>query len=121
MSYVKGKDNVRDAGKTTEALKTEQLQSIVGEFRAKQGYAAPIIIVGDSESDLKAAMKLGLFFVGFGADEKKRSRLQKAGVQIVITDFGALPDIVEQRILRPPANDLAVRTMKPDNNPRPKL
>lgn len=110
--YIRGKDNARDAGKKNADLKAEQLQSIVAAFRAEQEQKgnkdAAVIVIGDSEADEKAAEKLGLFFVGFAVNEKKRAALERAGVKTFVTDFGDVPDLVD-RLIRPPANDLTPR------------
>ena len=104
-AYLRGKNNERDAGKKNTDLKAEQLQSIVEEFRRAQGNdKAPVIVIGDSEADAKAAEKDGLYFVGFATDDHKKDALVKAGVKDIVTDFGDVPDLVD-RLIRPPAND----------------
>jgi len=114
--YRRGKDNDRDAGKDSATLKAEQLRDIVARFRADAGdMDAPVVVIGDSAADAEAAAAQGLLFVGFAATEKKRQRLEAAGVTGFITDFGELPDLAE-RLIRPPANDDAPR-QKPA--PRP--
>lgn len=94
-AYRRGKDSIRDAGKTSATLKTEQLSSLVAQFR-KDGGAddACIIVVGDAVSDFRAASALGLQFIGFGDTEIKRRRLQGAGVQTVIRDMKSLPGTI---------------------------
>lgn len=108
--YMRGKDNARDAGKKNPELKEEQLRAIVEAFREDQkakGNSAPaVIVIGDSEADEKAAEKLGLFFVGFAVNDKKRDALSKAGVKTFVSDFGQVPDLID-RLMRPPANDPA--------------
>lgn len=104
-AYIRGKDNVRDAGKNNTALKAEQLRSIVAAFRQAQGNpSAPVIVVGDSEADAKAAEREGLHFIGFATDAHKKEALVNAGVKAIVTDFGDVPDLVDRLIL-PPAND----------------
>lgn len=116
--YIRGKDNVRDAGKKNAELKSEQLASILAAYRADQGFDAPIVIVGDSETDARAAAKLGLLFVGFAANDKKKAELESAGVKNIVQDFGDLPDLVD-RLMSPPAND-NVRAAAPNRTQRPK-
>lgn len=101
--YCRGKDNVRDKGKTNDVLKTEQLHSIVGQFKKDMGSDdVSIIIVGDSSSDYKAAQALGVDFVGFASNETKKEYLQKAGVKNLLQDFNTLPALIE-RLANPPA------------------
>lgn len=117
--YLRGKDNARDAGKKSEALKTEQLTAIAGAFRKDTNNAnAPAVVIGDSESDAKAAASLGFSFIGFAANETKRKKLALAGVTLIFTDFADLPDMVE-RLLRPPAND-AAKPAPPNRARKPK-
>lgn len=50
--YRRGKDNTRDAGKTSKDLKTEQLNAIVAQFRKDSGSDNVIVlVVGDSSAD----------------------------------------------------------------------
>lgn len=104
--YLRGKDNIRDAGRKNDALKAEQLVSIVNRFSSDHGGNRPVIVIGDSSADAAAAASLGLYFVGFAADDKKFARLREAGVKTIIRDFGDLPDLID-RLQRPPANDIA--------------
>jgi phosphoglycolate phosphatase-like HAD superfamily hydrolase len=116
--YIRGKDNIRDAGKKNSELKSEQLVSIVGDYRRDQGFDAPVIIIGDSETDAKAAAKLGLTFVGFAVNDKKKAELEAAGVKNIVSDFGDLPDMVD-RLMIPPAND-NIRQVAPGRTQTPK-
>ncbi|HYD18552.1 MAG TPA: HAD family hydrolase [Patescibacteria group bacterium] len=109
--YMRGKDNLRDAGKANTALKAEQLQSIVCAFRAKHGDKAPVIVIGDSRADAEAAAAQGLYFIGFATDAHKRELLENAGVRAIVTDFGDVPDLID-RLTKPPANDLQRRPGK---------
>ena len=94
--YRRGKDNARDAGKTSDALKTEQLGAIVAQFRKDKGAAEVcVVIVGDSSADAKAAANLGFAFIGFAENDKKKDRLEKAGVKTIISDFSALDAVVQ--------------------------
>ena len=103
--YLRGKDNTRDAGKHNNDLKAEQLRSLVEQFRQDTGSKdAPIVVIGDSEADAQAAASLGLFFVGFAAEEKKKQHLEQAGVKDMLRDFGDLPDLAE-RLCCPAVND----------------
>ena len=116
--YIRGKDNTRDAGKKNNDLKTEQLDSIIGAYRADQGFDAPVVVIGDSETDAKAAAKLGLLFVGFAVNDKKKSELENAGVKHIVQDFGELPDLID-RLMIPPAND-NIRQQAPGRSQTPK-
>lgn len=117
--YIRGKDNQRDAGKKNNELKSEQLTSIVADYRRDRGADAPVIVIGDSETDAKAAAKLGLSFVGFAVNDKKKAELEAAGVKNIVQDFGDLPDLVD-RLMIPAANDNA-RAIAPGrtHNPKP--
>ncbi len=116
--YIRGKDNTRDAGKKNSELKSEQLISIVGDYRRSQGFDAPVIVIGDSETDAKAAAKLGLMFVGFAVNDKKKSELESAGVKNIVGDYGDLPDLID-RLMVPPANDNS-RQIAPGRTQTPK-
>lgn len=116
--YIRGKDNTRDAGKTNSVLKTDQLNAIIASYRHDQGSNAPVIVIGDSEADAKAAEKSGLLFIGFAVNEKKKAELENAGVKNIVADFGELPDLVDRLIL-PPANDNA-RQLAPGRSQTPK-
>lgn len=116
--YIRGKDNVRDAGRKNSELKTAQLQSIVSQYREDQGFDAPVIVIGDSEADAKSAQALGLYFVGFAVNDTKRAALEKAGVGAIVADFGDLPDLVD-RLTKPPANDNRPR-LAPERTQQPK-
>jgi phosphoglycolate phosphatase-like HAD superfamily hydrolase len=104
-SFVRGKDNVRDAGQNNRDLKAKQLRDIVQAFRTQvNNPQAQVIVIGDSKTDAQAAADDGLLFVGFAADETKRDKMQKAGVENIMRDFGDLPDMVTRLVL-PRAND----------------
>jgi len=95
--YRRGKDNARDAGKTSDVLKTGQLNAIVAQFRKNKGVdEALVIIVGDSSADAQAAANLGFAFIGFAENDKKRERLEKAGVKTIISNFRDLDDAVNK-------------------------
>ena len=112
--YLRGKDNTRDAGKKNDALKSEQLHSIVAAFRADQkNAAAPVIVVGDSAADAVAAQRENLYFIGFATSPQKEAELKAAGVQAIVRDFGDVPDLID-RLIRPAANDIS-----PDAAPKP--
>jgi phosphoglycolate phosphatase-like HAD superfamily hydrolase len=107
--YMRGKDNARDAGKKNDALKAEQLHSITEAFRqAQRNPAAPVIVIGDSAADAKAAEREGLYFIGFATSPAKKAELEQAGVGAIVTDFGDVPDLV-YRLISPPANDTAAK------------
>ncbi|MBI3442135.1 MAG: HAD family hydrolase [Proteobacteria bacterium] len=113
--YRRGKDNARDAGKTSDFLKTEQLSAIVAQFKQDAGNEnVVVIVVGDSTADAKAAANLGLSFVGFAENECKKGHLERAGVKIIINYLSDLTDIVDR--LHPPSNP----TITPHSSPPPK-
>ena len=92
-----------------------QLRSIVEQFRRDQGREdVAVVVIGDSEADAKAAHNLGLFFIGFACCERKKERLQKAGLQALVCDFADLPDLVDWLRLPPQS----FRPAKP-SAPRP--
>jgi phosphoglycolate phosphatase-like HAD superfamily hydrolase len=107
--YMRGKDNDRDGAVKSAVLKRAQIDDIVTRFRTNQmNPNAGVIIVGDTRSDVEAARDLGLIFVGFAADDKKRQELEDAGAKYIVTDYGDLPDMVH-RLIQPAANDAAAR------------
>jgi phosphoglycolate phosphatase-like HAD superfamily hydrolase len=108
--YRRGKDNARDAGKTSDALKTEQISAIVAQFRKDKGAnEVTVVIVGDSSADARAAANLGFSFIGFAENSKKREQLKKAGVTNIISDFSILDKVI----------DSFHYPNTPDNRPRP--
>ena len=95
--YLRGKDNKRDAGIDSHKLKAMQLESIIETFRKDQNDPkAPVLIIGDSSADAKAAQELGFFFVGFAAKESKQKKLEECGVKNIMTAFKDLPKIIQQ-------------------------
>lgn len=118
-AYCRGKDNARDKGKTNDLLKTEQLQSIVSQFRKDAGVEdVCIIIVGDSSSDFRAAQNLGVSFVGFAANETKKDHLQKAGVKNLMRDFKDLPGMIAA-LAQIPAPPVPQKPLSSKHFPRP--
>lgn len=104
-AYTRGKDNTRDAGKDSDTLKAEQINSLVAQFRKETGGKdGVVIIVGDSESDATAAAQAGHAFIGFAPDETKKNRLEKAGVFVIISDFGDLAPEIERLKAAPPGD-----------------
>jgi phosphoglycolate phosphatase-like HAD superfamily hydrolase len=115
--YIRGKDNIRDAGIKTADLKAAQLVDIVAAFRRDAGDNAVIVVIGDSAADAAAAAKLGLDFAGFAPDARKKAQMEAAGVQHIMRDFADLPDFV-MRFLRPAGNDNPPPEKKPEISPR---
>lgn len=100
--YLRGKDNTRDAGKSNPVLKAEQLHSLAESFRSdRKNASAPVIVIGDSSADAKAAAVEGLVFIGFATTPAKKAELEKAGVKDIVSDFGEVPALIE-RLLSPP-------------------
>lgn len=117
--FIRGKDNIRDAGVRTADLKSAQLADIVAAFRRDAGENAVVVVIGDSAADAAAARSQGLDFAGFAKDERKRDEMIRAGVQDIMRDFADLPDFV-MRCLRPAGNDNAPVIRAPENKPRPR-
>ncbi len=117
--FIRGKDNIRDAGVKTADLKSAQLADIVAAFRRDAGENAVVVVIGDSAADAAAARSQGLDFAGFAKDERKRDEMIRAGVQDIMRDFADLPDFV-MRFLRPAGNDNAPALRAPENKPRPR-
>ena len=104
--YIRGKDNARDGGKTSQTLKIEQMRSIVAAFEKDIPVPANVIIIGDSTADARAAQDLGLFFVGFGENSMKKRQLEAMHVKHIVQDYADLPDLVT-RLIMLPVNDNA--------------
>ncbi|MFN7112744.1 MAG: HAD family hydrolase [Alphaproteobacteria bacterium] len=115
--YIRGKDNLRDAGVKTSDLKAAQLADIVAAFRRDAGDNAVIVVIGDSAADAAAAAKQGLDFAGFAADDRKKAHIEAAGVQHIMRDFADLPDFV-MRFVRPAGNDNPPPAKKPEMTPQ---
>jgi len=95
-SYLRGKDNKRDADLDSKSLKAQQLSSLVDCFRQQTGDKnAPVLVIGDSEADFKAAQQMGFLFIGFAASPRKKQRLHATGIQTVMTDFSDLPLLIK--------------------------
>lgn len=118
--FVRGKDNIRDAGQKNADLKSAQLRDIVATFRTTAGDApVSVIVIGDSRADMEAAQSQGLLFAGFAADDTKRAKMQAAGVPHIMRDFADLPDLVE-RLIRPTGNDNTPAAALPKMRPAPR-
>jgi phosphoglycolate phosphatase-like HAD superfamily hydrolase len=117
--YMRGKDNERDSGKTNSALKTEQIASIVNQFASDIQGAPRVVIVGDSESDARAAGNLNLEFIGFTVREQSRERLIRAGVTKVLGDFSQLTEVVDAGFF--PVVTAKKNDRRGGNNFRPKV
>ncbi|MFH8490844.1 HAD-IA family hydrolase [Streptomyces longisporoflavus] len=53
------------------------------------------LMIGDTATDLEAAAKANVRFVGYGRDERKAAPLRAAGAEIVVTTLHPLVDLVE--------------------------
>ncbi|WP_336605820.1 HAD-IA family hydrolase [Streptomyces sp. BA2] len=53
------------------------------------------LMIGDTATDLEAAEKAGVRFVGYARDERKAVPLRAAGAEVVITTLQPLIDLVE--------------------------
>jgi phosphoglycolate phosphatase len=115
--YVRGKDNLRDAGIRTADLKAAQLADIVAAFRKEAGERAIVVVIGDSAADAAAAAALGLDFAGFAVDDRKKAQMTAAGAGNIMRDFADLPDLV-MRFLRPAGNDNPPHEKKPETAPQ---
>jgi phosphoglycolate phosphatase-like HAD superfamily hydrolase len=115
--YIRGKDNLRDAGVKTADLKAAQLADIVAAWRRDAGDNAVLVVIGDSAADAAAAAKQGLDFAGFAADDHKRAEIEAAGVMHIMRDFADLPDFV-MRFVRPADNDNPPPAKKPEITPQ---
>ena len=94
--YIRGKDNIRDAGLDSKSLKAAQLDSIVAQYRKDCGEGnAPVLVIGDSVSDAEAAADKGYLFIGFAASDRKKEKLQNSGVKFLMTDFEDLPLLIK--------------------------
>jgi phosphoglycolate phosphatase len=92
---MKGKDNARDAGKTSVDLKKEHISAIITAGGCTNDN---VTIVGDSESDFRAAEALGLNFIGIAHNDRQRAALEKCGVTVIISSMKDLA-----AALKPPA------------------
>lgn len=115
--YIRGKDNIRDAGIKTADLKAAQLADIVSAFRRDAGDDAVVVVIGDSAADAAAAARQGLDFAGFAGDERKKVQMELAGVRHIMRDFADLPDFV-MRFVRPAGNDNPPPAQKPEITPQ---
>lgn len=94
--YIRGKDNIRDAGMDSKSLKAAQLDSIVAQYRKDcSDDNAPVLVIGDSVSDAEAAADKGYLFIGFAASDRKKAKLQNSGVKFLMTDFEDLPLLIK--------------------------
>ena len=90
--YIAAKDNKRDAGKNSVALKADQLKEIVSNYRAHYDLTADqarrnIVVIGDSKSDKNAAQLNGLVFLYFDPADEKPATLPKASGYQDLIDF----------------------------------
>lgn len=90
-----GKDNARDAEKTPQALKMEQMGAMIATFRARPDHGAvPVIVIGDTVSDQQAAAANGCAFIGFAENSAKAELFAKAGVAATFSHYDHLPALL---------------------------
>lgn len=83
-AFIRAKDNVRDGDQNSAQLKAAQIASMV------QSYNGPVIVVGDSPSDLAAARAAGAAFVGFVTTPSRAQTLRDAGVTALFSEYKKL-------------------------------
>lgn len=94
--YIRGKDNVRDAGINNKILKESQLQSLVEQHRKDcQQVNAPVLVVGDSVADAESAAACNYHFIGFAESERKQANLKNSKVKTLMSDFADLPYLLK--------------------------
>ncbi len=95
-TYIRGKDNERDAGVSIKELKSKQLLSLVEQHRrdCKQE-DAPVLVIGDSATDVESAAEHGYYFIGFAETERKKAKLLESDVKTLMTDFSDLPYLLK--------------------------
>ncbi len=96
-AMVRAKDNIIDAGKNSQEIKTEQVASLIRDNPGMR-----VLVIGDSISDYHAAQASGAAFIGFANTQKNVFRFAAAGVSAVFTSFERLPGMIS--VLHSPAN-----------------
>jgi phosphoglycolate phosphatase-like HAD superfamily hydrolase len=103
---IRAKDNVRDAGKTTQDLKIEQIASILQSWKDKNPGADPardVIMVGDTLSDMEAAQANQIRFAGFAENQAKFHSFLQNGVKAVFSGYDKAAGILAAMFV-PPAS-----------------
>lgn len=85
---LRGKDNIRDHDKDTQALKNEQISSLRA---ARPGRV--VIVVGDTLSDFEAAKANGVSFIGFSPLEKEAAKFAAHG-QTTFESYNDLGNVI---------------------------
>lgn len=93
---LRGKDNIRDVAKDTQALKYDQITSILLTHAKKTGQGidavrANTVVVGDTLSDFEAAQANRLRFAGFAETDGKMQKFIDGGVRAVFTHYKDAP------------------------------
>lgn len=91
-AMLRGKDNIRDADKDTQALKTGQIASLIAEA-AQKGIKGPVAVVGDTLSDFQAASANGVHFAAFAPVEAQAANFTKQG-QVVFRSYKDISGIL---------------------------
>ncbi len=89
--FVRAKNNLKDGTTGSADLKTGQLASIA----AKAPEGIPVMVVGDSDADRRAAQACGMVFIGFGETEEKTDLLAAAGASRTFDNFRKLEHLIE--------------------------
>lgn len=89
-AYLRAKDNVRDGHMDSATLKASQLASLIKAHDAR----GPVIIIGDSPADFKAAQKAGSLFIGFVATPAAAQKMRDAGATHLFSNYADLPDLI---------------------------
>lgn len=87
-------------GDVTKEAKRMVLDRILNEIEKSNG--GQLVLFGDGPVEIREARKRGGATVGIASDEvkrhglneKKRSRLIKAGADLIIPDFSQLPELL---------------------------
>jgi phosphoglycolate phosphatase-like HAD superfamily hydrolase len=104
-AMVRAKDNVADAAKDSQTIKTEQVASLIRDNPAPR-----VIVIGDSISDYHAAQASNAEFIGFANTQKNIFRFAAAGVQNVFTRYDRLPGLIN--VITAPVQKAAQPLMK---------
>lgn len=89
-AMVRAKDNIVDADKNSQTIKTEQVASLIRDNPGMR-----VLVVGDSIADYQAAQASGASFIGFANTQKNVFRFAAAGVSAVFTSFARLPGMID--------------------------
>ncbi|WP_406372899.1 HAD family hydrolase [Streptomyces sp. NBC_00647] len=65
---------------------------VIRALRSLNTAAADAVMIGDTPSDVEAAHRAGVRFIGYGRNSEKRARLREAGAKPVFTSYVPLLD-----------------------------